>query len=71
MTLQEEEELKLIEEGISFNEVTGRWLANYPWVKDSKVLSNNHSVAVATLKATETRLLILSTLSGTADKLKT
>ena len=57
MTLQEEEELKLIEDGISFNKETGRWLANYPWVKDSKNLSNNHSVAVATLKATEKRLL--------------
>ena len=56
MSLKEEEELKLIENNIRFNEATGRWIAHYPWIKDPYLLPENHCIASATLKATERRL---------------
>ena len=56
MSLKEEEEYNLIYNGIFFNKSTGRWLANYPWVKDPSTLPNNKCVALATLKSTEKRL---------------
>ena len=57
MTLQEERELSMIEEGLSFNSETGRWCAKYPWKIDPSLLPNNRYIAVATLKSTEKRLL--------------
>ena len=57
MTLQEERELSMIEEGLSFNSETGRWWAKYPWKIDPSLLPNNRYIAVATLKSTEKRLL--------------
>ena len=57
MTLKEERELELIKGKISFNSDTGRWVAEYPWIKDPNLLPNNRCVAIATLQATERRLL--------------
>lgn len=57
MSLKEEEELNLIEDSVTFNEQSGRWVAKYPWIKDPKLLPNNRCLALATLKSTEQRLL--------------
>ena len=56
MSLKEEEELKLIENNIRFNEATGRWIAHYPWIKDPYLLPDNQFMASATLRSTERRL---------------
>ena len=57
MSIQEEEELRQIEENISFNKEVGRWTAKYPWIKDPKLLADNRIVAMATLRSTENRLM--------------
>ena len=57
MTLLEERELKMIENGLQFNEARGRWLSRYPWLVSPDVLPRNRHVAFATLKSTEKRLL--------------
>ena len=57
MSLQDELELKLIEENIEFNRDTGRWVAHYPWIKDPHMLPDKKCITVAILKSTEKRLL--------------
>jgi len=56
MTLVEEKEYELIKSGLVFNQITGRWLANYPWIIDPRNLSNNRQFALAILKSTEKRM---------------
>ncbi|KAK3737988.1 hypothetical protein QZH41_001003 [Actinostola sp. cb2023] len=56
-TLQEERELKLIEQNLSFNSKENIWTAHYPWIKDPVNLPNNKVVAVKMLESTERRLL--------------
>ena len=53
MTLIAEKEYELIKCGLVFNHTTGRWLANYPWIKDPRCLPNNIHFAYATLRSTE------------------
>ena len=56
MTLVEEKEYELIKGGLVFNETTGRWLANYPWIIDPRNLSSNREFAYAILMSTEKRM---------------
>ena len=57
MSLNDERELKMIEEKIKFNLSTGRWMIEeYPWIRDPRELRNNRKVAIAKLHATEKRL---------------
>ena len=56
MSLKDERELELIERGISFSDLEGRWVAEYPWVRDPSELANNRKQAVAKLLSTEKRL---------------
>ena len=56
MTLEEEKEYEMIRQGLDFDEGTGRWIANYPWIKDSSCLPWNQAFAYATLQSTEKRL---------------
>ena len=56
MSLKDERELELIERGISFNDLEGRWVAEYPWIRDPSELANNRKQAVAKLLSTEKRL---------------
>ena len=56
MTLEEEKEYKMIREKLKFDEVSGRWMAPYPWIKDSSCLPWNRPFAYATLQSTEKRL---------------
>jgi len=56
MSLQDEKEYEMIQSQVKFNVQSGRWLAEYPWVKDSSELQNNRHIALAILKSTERRL---------------
>ena len=56
LTLREQREIKLIEEGLHYDARSERWVAEYPWIKDPIDLPNNYSVAYARLSATERRL---------------
>ncbi|XP_033097624.1 uncharacterized protein LOC117101699 [Anneissia japonica] len=53
-TLQEERELSLIEDGLTYQ--NGRWIARYPWVKNPNELPDNRNVALAKLHSLEKRL---------------
>ena len=53
--LNEERELMLIERGLKHE--NGLWTATYPWKRDPHNLPDNRSVAFATLKSTERRLM--------------
>ena len=57
MSLSEERELRMIEEGLSFNESSGKWMARYPWLVEPSTLPDNRRVAIATLYSLEKRLL--------------
>lgn len=61
ISLKEEKELKLIKEGLTYNEKQKRWIASYPWIKDPNNLKNNFKVANARLRTTENRLKKLGT----------
>ena len=56
MAIVEEKEYEMIKSGLSFNQTTGKWLANYPWIVDPKCLPDNMHFAYATLMKTEKRL---------------
>ena len=56
MTIVEEKEYEMIKSGLSFNQATDKWLANYPWIVNPKCLPNNRHFAYATLMSTEKRL---------------
>ena len=56
MTQVEEKEYELIKSRMVFNQITGRWLANYPWIIDPRNLSNNRQFALAILTSTEKRM---------------
>lgn len=56
LTLKEQREAKLIEEGLHYDANNERWVAEYPWIKDPNKLPNNYSVAYARLLSTERRL---------------
>ena len=56
MTIVEEKEYELIRQGISFNQSTGRWRANYPYIVDTCFVPESNSFAYATLMSTEKRL---------------
>ena len=57
MSLKDELEYNMIQDRVTFNQETGRWVAEYPWIKDPRELPDNRKVAMATLKSTERRLL--------------
>ena len=57
MSLKDEREYQLIDNGLLFNEDRGRWVANYPWIKPPSELPNNRHIALAILKSLERRLL--------------
>ncbi|XP_037773212.1 uncharacterized protein LOC119568872 [Penaeus monodon] len=56
ISLKEERELALIEEGLLYNEEQKCWLVKYPWLRDPMHLKDNIKVANARLKTTENRL---------------
>ena len=54
-SLREEKELKLIEDGLKWAD--GQWTSSYPWIRDLPDLPDNRSIAFATLRSQEKRLL--------------
>ena len=56
MTIVEEKEYELIKQGLSFNQATGKWRADYPYIVDPRYLPESNSFAYATLMSTEKRL---------------
>lgn len=40
MTLKEEKELKLIEDGLNYDELNQCWVADYPWIRNPSELPN-------------------------------
>ena len=57
MSLKEENEYNMIENNLQFVEKKGRWMANYPWIRNPSDLKNNCTVAFAVLRSTEKRLM--------------
>ena len=53
-SLQEERELKLIEEGLSYQ--GNHWESSYPWIRSPSDLPDNRAAAFAMLRSTEKRL---------------
>ena len=56
MSLQEEKEYRMIEDGLRFRDECGRWEASYPWIRPASELPNNRCVAMAALRSAENRL---------------
>lgn len=52
----EEQELKLIQEGLKYRSEEQCWISTYPWSKDPSLLPNNYSNVLACLKSTERTL---------------
>jgi hypothetical protein len=55
-SFKEEQELKLIQENLEYDEVNQRWITSYPWLVDPQRLPDNYHTALATLERTERTL---------------
>ena len=55
-TIKEEKELHLIESKLEYNKEEKRWIAEYPWIRDSAKLPDNKRAAMGMLISTEKRL---------------
>ena len=55
-SFREEVELKMIRDGLKYDEERQKWVSSYPWISDPNMLPNNFSAACATLANTERRL---------------
>ena len=55
-SFQEEQELKIIQHNLCYDEENSRWVTSYPWVIDPVALPNNYGSALGTLRSTEARL---------------
>jgi len=55
-SFKEEQDLRLIREGLMFSEEQKRWITRYPWKKSPTTLPNNKYIALATLRSTERTL---------------
>ena len=56
MSLKDESEYEMIEKKVQFDVGKGRWMAEYPWIRNPSELRNNRKVALAVLQSTEKRL---------------
>lgn len=56
LSIKEEREQSLINEGLSYNEEGQFFVANYPWIKDPNHLPDNYNLAKRMLESTEKRL---------------
>ena len=55
-TVKEEKELALIEKNLDYDKEAKRWIAEYPWIKDSYDMPDNRRIAFTKLISTEKRL---------------
>ena len=56
-SIKEERELELIDKNLEYDCQDGRWMAEYPWIKNPSALPDNRRVAVATLISMEKNLI--------------
>ena len=56
-SFREEQELKMIQENLEYDEDKQQWITSYPWITDPKTLPDNYEIALATLKKMERTLL--------------
>ena len=59
LSINEQRELDLIEQGLKYDSVRKLWTATYPWIKDPNLLPNNYRSAFSKLIKTENRLISL------------
>ena len=57
LSWKENEELKAIEDGLSYDMKKAKWIAKYPFKTDPSVLSDNRSQALSLMKGLEKRLI--------------
>ena len=57
LSIKEEREQNLINQGLSYQDENQCYVAVYPWVKDPTQLPDNYDMALRRLENTETRLL--------------
>ena len=57
MNIKEEQEYKLIESNMKYQEDKHRYIANYPWIKDPHNLPDNRSLVEKLLVSNEKKLL--------------
>lgn len=56
ITIQEEREMKLIQNGLSYDETDKCWTVKYPWIRDPHELPNNINAVIGRMKSLERRL---------------
>ncbi|XP_048579693.1 uncharacterized protein LOC5508489 [Nematostella vectensis] len=56
-SFREEQELKMIQDNLQYDENKQQWITSYPWLTDPTTLPDNYDIALATLKKTEHTLL--------------
>ena len=55
-SFKEEQELRMIQEKLHYDDKNERWIAKYPWLVDPMLLPNNYGAVIATLRSTEKKL---------------
>ena len=55
-SFKEEQELKMIQDNLEYDEQNHCWRTGYPWLVDPSSLPDNYSAALATLRSTERTL---------------
>ena len=55
-SFKEEQELSMIRNNLSYDDVHQCWVTSYPWLIDPKQLPDNYNLALATLQSTERSL---------------
>ena len=56
-TFQEEQELEIIRQNLYYDSIQKCWITKYPWIVSPDTLPDNYSMALATLRNTENKLL--------------
>ena len=56
LSVREQREMNLINEGLRYDNDNKKWTVTYPWIRDPNELPNNFSLAFSCLKSTERRL---------------
>ena len=55
-SFKEEQELNMIRDNLTYDEIKSCWKTGYPWVIDPHTLPDNYHTALSTLRSTEKRL---------------
>ena len=55
-SFKEEQELRMIQDNLTYDEINKCWITGYPWNIDPHTLPDNYYTALSTLRSTEKRL---------------